>query len=744
MKYKRLHNWMILLGGILLCFYPFIGLLNAQEWVPIGNSKNQNCYTMEILESTNESYKVKISIHGFFDTQIVNSKKTYHRLSFYDGFCFGGIGEPELPAITQYVAIPNHSSYKVEISEDKWSDTSMGDLCPIQADDTYFGSQKAFTKSGKLYNNHEYIPSLVTVRDRSDYYGIEILPITICPFKYYPQKNQLAILTEFTLSVHFSSSQTEVSTSSPISLNPRFDNLSFVANSNIFPRKREVMEANSNTNAYNYLIIVGDISGVQNGQAMRNFRKWKAFKGLKTKVVSTSETGVTANSIKSYITSEYLNNPSSLRYVLLVGDCDKVPPLYVNSPLPEYDYVYSDYKYGCVMNDTIASISIGRFSSNRPTEIAHMINKTIRYESKPFPAGREILLVAHNDSAPNKYQLCSEEIRTYPLYYDSMNFTKAYGALFSEGGTESLNADVINYINSGVNIVNYQGHGSPTCWSEWNKMAEDFCASEIENMNNDVCGVFLSNTCQSGSVQLESSMLETFTRAGNGAVAFYGSTENTRTRANFSFSKLFFQRSLGGDWFNVGDISRVAHHNLITAYNSPFRPEAKHNAYIGVWGGDPSLELWTDVPQKFSGVTFDFSSSGYVHINVGNNIGPEGYRACAVSNNGDLLYVGDGLYDEEIDIPFTGDRCYFVISQHNYIPYVFYYDSSSNYVQNRTFDYDAHFFGSPLSIGYDVTESSSYGSVSVKNGANVVVERGNGVAIKNYFSVEKGATFEIK
>ena len=50
----------------------------------------------------------------------------------------------------------------------------------------------------------------------------------------------------------------------------------------------------------------------------------------------------------------------------------------------------------------------------------------------------------------------------------------------------------------------------------------------------------------------------------------------------------------------------------------------------------------------------------------------------------------------------------------------------------------------PLSIGYDVTESSSYGSVSVKNGANVVVERGNGVAIKNYFSVEKGATFEIK
>lgn len=74
-------------------------------------------------------------------------------------------------------------------------------------------------------------------------------------------------------------------------------------------------------------------------------------------------------------------------------------------------------------DDYQADIAIGRFSTNNERELENMVNKTIAYESKKNNFAQNVLLVAHKEYAPQKYQNCSEEIRN-ASYTESMSFEK--------------------------------------------------------------------------------------------------------------------------------------------------------------------------------------------------------------------------------------------------------------------------------------------------------------------------------
>ena len=68
-----------------------------------------------------------------------------------------------------------------------------------------------------------------------------------------------------------------------------------------------------------------------------------------------------------------------------------------------------------------------------------------------------------------------------------------------------------------------------------------------------------------------------------------------------------------------------------------------------------------------------------------------------------------------------------------------------NFIQNKSFEIDAFYKGTPLQIGYDVNPSESYGNVVVKSGSSLNVDVGSGgVVIKKGFECGKGATLEIK
>ena len=85
------------------------------------------------------------------------------------------------------------------------------------------------------------------------------------------------------------------------------------------------------------------------------------------------------------------------------------------------------------------------------------------------------------------------------------------------------------------------------------------------------------------------------------------------------------------------------------------------------------------------------------------------------------------------------------IYRHNVSPYVAYYDSESESIQDKTFTIDSYYEHSPLVIGEYVDPQGEIGPVVVKSGTKLSIRIGaGGTAITDCFECEKGAVLIIK
>lgn len=699
-----------------LCYFVIIyNNSNAQKWIPIDVVKDTIAISTEIIESNSSVHKVKFSIHGLYDELIENDYGCFHWLSLDNNAHLAKVGEPSLPLINQLVSIPNNSDYSVSLEEGKWVEIEIGTICPAQKPLLEIEKETTFSINSKMYSN-DYDPSIICIGKEMEWRGIRNIDVSVCPFKYHPNTNRLSVLSNFILQIDYSKSDKQT--------NENYEDIW-----GLFDNKMKMSKDRNNTiNTYNYLIIVGSNS-ILNSQELIEFRKWKAFKGYKTKVVSITSIGATSNSIKNYITQEYANG---VRYVLFVGDDDQIPLKTIASAVGRN--VKSDYWYGCIGGDSDmeADVTIGRFSTNSLDDFRNMVNKTINYEKK-YSATNTTVLVANKENAPEKYQKCCETIRN-TSYNSPMTFTKLYGASTSVGGTNATNSQICSQINNGIHIVNYRGHGDYNLWWNWNVANENYVDSQISNMNEGTSAIFFSIACQTGNIHNQTCMMEKFTRSTHGAVTFIGATEDSYTDANHTYNQYLFKKLLNNGIYQIGDLNVAAHiQNFVINGDC-----AKDNAFCYLCGGDPTLEIWTASPQIISGV--QLTTNGSITINPGVN----NYSISFVSEGGDLIQTLNSTNNSCTFIP-PATNFYIVINKHNYYPYIIYYDTSSNYIQNKTIDYDAYYRNSPIAVGYDVTTSETHGDVILKNGANLNIKLGNGgVTLDKGFESQIGSTLVVE
>lgn len=704
----------------MIALYYFITIfnnINAQEWIPIDVNKDTIAVSKEIIESNSSIYRVRFTIHGLYDKLIENNYGRFHRLSFGNNAHLSIIGEPALPLLSQLVSIPNNGDYSISVEEVKWDEIEIGRIYPAQKPLFEGENSKTFSIKNNVYSN-DYKPSIIHKGKEMDWRGIRNVNVSICPFIYHPNTNRLSILSDFILQICFSKS----------------DKQNNGTNEDIwglFDNSLEASRAMSYSfNNYNYLIIVGNDS-ILNSQELKDFQRWKAFKGFRTKAVSTTITSPIPQYLKNYINQEYDNG---VRYVLFVGDDNQIPLSHITSAAGRS--VKSDYWYGCIGGDTDmeADVAIGRFSTNSLDDFRNMVNKTIKYE-KSYPATNTAILVANKQDAPGKYQQCCETISNTP-YNTPVSFSKLYGASSDDGGTNATNSQICSQINNGAHIVNYRGHGSYNLWPNWNISNEDFVDTQISNINEGTSAVFFSVACYTGDIQNQTCMMETFTRSTHGAVAFLGATESTYTNANHPYNQLLFQNLFNDSVYHVGDLNILSHIKNFSTYDTLCL--AKDNAFCYLCGGDPTLEIWTDTPQTLSNV--QLTTNGNITINPGIN----NYTISLVSKEGELI---QRLLSANNSCTFTPPLSdfYIVINKHNYYPYIIYYDTSSNYIQNKTIDYDAYYRNSPITAGYNVTTSEVFGDVIIKDGAKMNIKVGSGgITLKNGFECQAGSSLVIE
>lgn len=737
---KLFRRFQTCLLALLIPFF-YSSIANSQSLIYLDDNNSGNCYDIEVLESTPYSYRASVQIHYLCDTEVSHEGQSYHNISFGDEPFSDLYGKPLLPKISQSIYVPTGATLNVSVEEGIWKELSIGTIYPMQKNllDSGYDNEE-FVIERSVYESDLYTPQMISISDIMTYLQLQNAYVDICPFKYYPKDNKLSVLSNFIIQVTFNHLSNSWMEKSSIPLGK--DNYNSIgktfANANILLQEfsdRKIHESVAD-NTYNYLVIVGDIAGAMHSNALREFKKWKSFKGIKTKFVSTSTTGTTCDEIKNYIVQEYSRIGSDLSYVLLVGDIDKIPA----KILPYYkwstDTTFSDSWYGCMdgPNDVQMDVAIGRFSTNDTLEIQNMVDKARMYESGGYSYyGGNALLIANAENAPGQFQACMETIRT-TTYNTPYSFDKLYGASIANGGDNATNSDVTSTINGGYSIVNYRGHGVPNDWPFWNAQNEWFHSDQINNLCDSVCSVFLCVACQLSNIRdFTTCMMEVFTRSEHGAAAFLGATLDTERSSNNTFNKTMYKALLNDSIVHIGLTIREACKSIVAGYYGQL------NAFRYLLGGDPSLEIWTATPSKLSNIALT-TSSNYISISTS---GIDDCRIAIVSADGELTDLVQSNNSNFI-YPIPLENCYFVINKHDYIPYIIKYDVSSSYIQNEIIDYDAYYTNTPLSIGYNVDSGHPYGNVIVKAGHTLSIKRNAEIILNGGFSVEKGATLVIQ
>ena len=706
----------------------------ARTWVQLDGSEGKPL-TTEVLQSDLNVHKVRMTIHGFYDDRIVIDGTEYHQpyLDMYEWLMYEG--EPQLPTLHQTIAVPEGADFKVTITEEKWTDVEIGKIYPAQKDVKECDPEPPFTIKENTYHQEVYAPFLVTTGKEWNWCNIRGNTVHVCPFRYHPLENRLSVLTDFVLKIEF----TECSDKSPVlerDLRRAIDWHMFDNDISGFPVKSNM--AKSSSDEYDYLIIVGNIPSILNSQALQDFTKWKAFKGYKTKVVSTTTIGATANDIKNYIAQEeYLYG---IKYVLLIGDYDKIPLKELQIVTTSTQTVYSDYWYGCLGSNGnfSAKIPVGRFSTNTLSDFENMVNKTISYEKSYEGNYRNNLLVAHKGSPTAVYNICCDQI--YDSHSSQLDFTKIYG--FNSGST---NAQVVSKINNGSHIVNYRGHGDIDSWGyidsvyndyqEWNIYHELFKDSQIASISTK--SIYFNICCKTGSIFSTPCMMETFLRSQNGAIACLAATVNIWRFAGNKYDKNLFNKLLDDNIWHIGDVSLQSH---VEAISTNDNNKEILNALAFICGGDPTLEIWTGAPCSYTNVNTVWSNNSLTIYSPSFSLND---KISIVSEAGELINVLESSGTASTIYP-PADKFYVVINRHNYYPYII-HCNTSGYIQNETIGEDLYFATTPLDIGYNVTTDDTFGNVTVKTGAKLLIQNvTGGVTFKNGYECEAGAEIVVQ
>lgn len=469
-----------------------------------------------------------------------------------------------------------------------------------------------------------------------------------------------------------------------------------------------------------YLIISVD----KYAEAVDRFAAWKEMLGFRVHKVLKGSWN--SDAVKAEVEKAYAENPA-LYYLLIVGDHDDVPGQYMEHHADDGDFSvhYTDLYYGCMdgEGDETPDIYRGRLSVSSPEEAATVVDKIIGYEKRPptdagfYERGVNCADYLDNDNGvaddyeDRRYVQTAEEIRAYMLgqgkdvervYSTNYEITPKYWNRnyfsFGEPIPEDMlkpafawdgnEGDIRRAINSGVFYVLHRDHGLVDCWEN-----PYFSVKHVDMLQNgDLLPVVFCVNCDNGAFQADCLAERFLRKQGGGAVAVIAASDISYSGYNDALACGLFDaiwpepglrpkfpgvNSLGGETpaptYELGQILDQAQVRVSETFGSPdpsVSSNEKNDSFCRIVTkeiyhcfGDPSLQIRTEMPAPFSGVSV---TRGNGCVTVGN--GGETARITFVNRRtGEVVshIAPSAVYTtadfEDVDVCVSG---------HNRIPYI--------------------------------------------------------------------------
>lgn len=469
-----------------------------------------------------------------------------------------------------------------------------------------------------------------------------------------------------------------------------------------------------------YLIISVD----KYAEAVDRFAEWKELLGFRVHKVLKGSWN--SDAVKAEVEKAYAENPA-LYYMLIVGDHDDVPGQYMEHHADDGDFSvhYTDLYYGCMdgEGDETPDIYRGRLSVSSPEEAATVVDKIIGYEKTPptdagfYERGVNCADYLDNDNGvaddyeDRRYVQTAEEIRAYMLgqgkdvervYSTNYEITPKYWNRnyfsFGEPIPEDMlkpafawdgnEGDIRRAINSGMFYVLHRDHGLVDCWEN-----PYFSVKHVDMLQNgDLLPVVFCVNCDNGAFQADCLAERFLRKQGGGAVAVIAASDISYSGYNDALACGLFDaiwpepglrpkfpgvNSLGGETpaptYELGQILDQAQVRVSETFGSSdpsVSSNEKNDSFCRIVTkeiyhcfGDPSMQIRTEMPAPFSGVSV---TRGNGCVTVGN--GGETARITFVNRRtGEVVshIAPSAVYTtadfEDVDVCVSG---------HNRIPYI--------------------------------------------------------------------------
>ena len=341
---------------------------------------------------------------------------------------------------------------------------------------------------------------------------------------------------------------------------------------------------------------------------------------LKTKIILEDTLSTPLNEL---ISNTYLANDESgnLKYLVIIGDEFIIPPIYyLGTPCDD-----------CFSSENInipdPKLITGRILCSNQEQAITIIQNIRNYILNPYNGDwKSEMLLFCDDQFKNGETIRKEKWHTlhsnviYNSLKNNLNINCMYGPMFERQQSidwytqPEFTNSLIQYINKGLGIINYIGHGTSEFLADENILT--YSNIDLISIENNKLPIWIVGTCSFGDYINQNCFAEKLLKKGDAAISVISTTGGVSYAANFYYLKKFFTENLF-DLLNnnvqnerIGDLFYNAKGNLFTAYTFHLF-------------GDPAMKI-----------QLSKSNSNLIDSNIENiNIGSENHLTI---NNNDL------------------------------------------------------------------------------------------------------------
>jgi hypothetical protein len=394
--------------------------------------------------------------------------------------------------------------------------------------------------------------------------------------------------------------------------------------------------------------------------------EWKHKKGMRTKVVKTSDIGSSASQIKNYIAEACTTWSIPPDYVLFVGAPNLIPFGY------GFAATYTDAYYTDIDGDTTNEVLSGRLTVHNTTEAQTVVNKILVYERTPDLTDSTWFIDACLIVNEDYYYYPPQPGTDDSIYWSDARH--AYTLMLANGYNEidtlsdllgHNSNDVIQSVNNGCAFVMYRGQGVGNWWSPFDVYPQS-------TANGNRLPIVLSITCRTIGTSGTPATAEQWLLTGTptqprGGAAYFATTVTGSNIAQYrsAVAKGFFTSVFST---NRPTFGRACEHGRVDV----------KRLYPGYYGlreyegfttlGDPEMNIWTAIPKPIQ-VQYDSAipvnaesmdvtvtmegvpvASAIVCIMQDTTVYQHGYT----NMNGTITFYFDSLSEGQMDITVTG------------------------------------------------------------------------------------------